>query len=98
MFRPAAWAADPGEAAAGVAAVQVALDDILDDRPEISVVPLEPALIFRDEPLEMMKKHPVENGPFRMSRTIDSCHSKDKDLGNTPEEVLEALSPGNSRN
>jgi hypothetical protein len=71
---------------------------LLDDRPEISVVPLEPALIFRDEPLEMMKKHPVENGPFRISRTIDSCHSKDKDSGNTPEEVLEALSPGNSRN
>jgi hypothetical protein len=28
-----------------------------------------------------VKKHLVEDGPFRMSRTIDSCHSKDKDSG-----------------
>jgi hypothetical protein len=43
-----------------------------DDRPEISVVPLETALIFRDEPLEMMEKHPVKNGAFRMTRALDS--------------------------
>jgi hypothetical protein len=74
MFRPAAWAPDPGESAAGIAAVKIALDDVLDDRPEETIVPLEPALVFGDEPLEMMEKHPVENGPFRMTRAIDSRH------------------------
>ena len=44
---------------------------VLDDRPEIPIVPLEPALVFRDEPLEMMK-HPVENDPLRMTGAIDS--------------------------
>jgi len=74
MFGPAARAPDPGKAAAGVAAVEIALDDILDDRPEEAVFPLKTPLIFRDEPLEMMKKHPVENGPFRMARAVDSRH------------------------
>jgi hypothetical protein len=98
MFRPAAWAADPGEAAAGVAAVQIVLNHLLDDRSEEAVLLLETSLVLCQEPVKIVKKHPVENGPFRMSRTIDSCHSKDKDSGNTPEDVLEALSPGNSRN
>jgi len=55
-----------------------------DDRPEISVVPLEPALIFRHEPLERMKKHPVENSPFRMTRTVDSRHFENEESKNAP--------------
>jgi hypothetical protein len=39
--------AEAGESAARVAAIQVALHDFLDDRPEEAVLPLEPALIFR---------------------------------------------------
>jgi len=39
-------AADPGEARAGVAAVEVALDDLLNDRPEISELLLEAYLVF----------------------------------------------------
>jgi hypothetical protein len=70
MFRPAAWTPDPGKSAAGIAAVKIFFDDILDDRPEITIVPLEPALVFGDEPLEMMEKHPVENGAFRMTRAV----------------------------
>jgi hypothetical protein len=74
MFRPTARTADPGEPAAWIAAVEVFFDDILDDRPEIPIFPLKSALVFRDELLEMMKKHPVEDGPLRMTRAIDSRH------------------------
>jgi len=35
-------------------AVEIALDDILDDRREVAVGLLE-TLVFRDEPLEMME-------------------------------------------
>jgi hypothetical protein len=47
---------------------------LLDDRPEKAVFPLEPALVFRDEPLEMMEKYPVEKSAFRMTGAIDSRH------------------------
>jgi hypothetical protein len=40
------------------------------------VLPLETTLILRQEPVEMMEKDPIENGPLRMSRTIDSRHSR----------------------
>jgi len=79
MFRPAARTPDPGKPAAGVAAVEVALDDILDDRTEVAIFALKTPLIFRDKPLEMMKKHPVENGAFRMTRTVDSRHIGDEE-------------------
>jgi hypothetical protein len=44
--------------------------------PEKPVLPLETVFIFGQEPLEMMRQHPVEDGPLRMSRTIDSRHGK----------------------
>jgi hypothetical protein len=84
MFRPAAWAPDPGKAAAGIAAIQILLDNVFNDRPEITVFPLEPGLIFRDEPLEMMKKHSVENGAFRMTRAVDSRHIGNEVSRNAP--------------
>jgi hypothetical protein len=74
LLRPAARTPDPGKAALRIAAVEIALDDIFDDQPEISIVPLQPTLIFRDEPFEMIKKYAVENGAFRMTRTINSRH------------------------
>ncbi len=42
-------AADPGEAGARVGAIEVTLDDLPDDRPEIAVFPLEPGLISSDD-------------------------------------------------
>ena len=45
---------DPGKAAAGIAAVKIALDHLLEDRPEIPVIPLETGLILSQEPVEMM--------------------------------------------
>jgi hypothetical protein len=84
MFCPAARAPDPSKSAAGVAAVEIALDDILDDRPEEAVFPLKTPLIFRDEPLEMMEKYPVENSAFRMTRAINSRHVGNEESRNAP--------------
>jgi len=39
-------AADPGEALAGVAAVEITLYDFLGDRPEIPILLLEASLVF----------------------------------------------------
>jgi hypothetical protein len=63
---------DPGKAALWVAAVEVALNDLLDDWSEIPVLLLKATLILGQEPIEMMEKHPIEDGPFRMSGTIAS--------------------------
>ena len=74
MLRPAVPTADPGEPAARIAAVEILLDDLLDDGTEIAVRLLETLLVLRDETLEMMEQHPVEDGAFRMARTVDSRH------------------------
>jgi hypothetical protein len=60
---------DSSEPAARVAAVKIPLDHLLDYRPEEPILPLETTLILRQKPVEMMEKHPVENGPLRMERT-----------------------------
>jgi hypothetical protein len=52
--------------------------------PEITIVPIEPALVSRDEPLEMMEKHPAERGAFRMTRTIDSRYIGNERSRNRP--------------
>ena len=76
VFCEAVRATDAGKAAARIAAIEIALHDLLDDRPEKTVLPLEMGLILSREPVEMMRQHPVEDGPLRMLRTIDSRHSK----------------------
>jgi hypothetical protein len=76
MFRPAAWAPDPGKPAAGIAAIEIFFDNILDDRPEIPIFPLKTALVFRDESFKIMKEHPIEDCLLRMTRAIYSCHSR----------------------
>ena len=65
---------EAGKPAERDAAVEVALLDFLDDRPEEALFLLETSLILGQEPVEIMKKHPVEDGPLRISRTIDSRH------------------------
>jgi len=69
--------ADAGKPAARIAAVEVAVHDLLDDRPEEAILPLESALIFGKEPVEVMEQHPVERSPLGMSRTVDSGHSRE---------------------
>lgn len=60
---------------ASAAAVQVLLDNILDHRTEIPVLPLESILIFSKEPLEIIKEYPVKHRVFRMTLVVDPCHS-----------------------
>jgi len=74
-----------GKPAARVAAVKVALYHFLDDRSEKTVLSLEPGLIFLKERVKVMEEHPEEHGAFRMSGTVNSCHSKNIDSGNRPE-------------
>jgi len=57
-----------GESATGIAAIKVALNDLLDDRPEEAVLSLEAALVLGQEALKMMEQHPVENRALRMSK------------------------------
>jgi len=83
-LHPTVGTADPGEPAAGIAAVEVALHDVFDDRPEIPVLPLERALVFRDEPLETMIKHPVEDDAVRMTRAVDNRHIGNEESRNAP--------------
>lgn len=45
-----------------VGAVEITLYCLLDDRSEVSVLLLEAALIFGQEPFEVMEEHPVESG------------------------------------
>jgi hypothetical protein len=61
------------------------------------VLPLETVFIFGQEPLEMMEKHPVEDGPLRMSRTIDSRHSRRKASRNGPISQIGPRLPGKRR-
>ena len=42
------------------------------------VLPLETTLILRQKPVEMMEEYPIKDCPLRMSRTIDSRHSRRK--------------------
>jgi len=51
-----------------------------DNCPKIAVLLLEPALLLRGKPFEMMEKYPEENGAFRMMRTADSRSSGNKEL------------------
>jgi hypothetical protein len=66
--------ADAGKSAAGVAAVEIALDDLLDDRPEETVWLLKATLVLDEESVEIVKEHPVEDGALGMPRTIHARH------------------------
>jgi len=65
---------DAGKPTARVAAVEVALDDFFDDRPEEAILLLEAALILRQESVEIVEEHAVEDGALGMSGAVDSGH------------------------
>ena len=71
-FRTTVRTANPGKPAAGVAAVEEALDHLLDDGAEEAVLLLEALLILGQESFEVMEEHPVEHGAFRMAGTVHS--------------------------
>ncbi len=76
VFRMAVRTADAGEPTAGIATVQITLDDFFDDGPEETVLLLEAALILGQELVKIMEYHPVEYGVFRVTGTIDSVYSR----------------------
>jgi len=55
VFLPTVGTPDEGEATARVAAVEVALDDFSDNRPQVALILLEAALIFCQKPAKVMK-------------------------------------------
>jgi hypothetical protein len=68
--------ADAGKPAARIAAIQITLDHLLDDGSEEAVLSLETGLIFGQELVKVMEEYTVEHGAFRMSGTVNSCHSR----------------------
>jgi hypothetical protein len=50
----------------------MAFSHFFDDPTEEAIFLLEAALILGQERVEVMKKHPVEDGPLGMKRAIDS--------------------------
>jgi len=76
--------ADAGKPAAGIAAIEVALDHVLDDWPKEAVFLFEATFILRQEPVEVMEQDPVECSPLGMSRTVNSCHNRSFSSGNGP--------------
>jgi hypothetical protein len=89
--------ADEGEPAFRIAAVKILLDHLLDDRPEKAVLPLETTLILRQKPVEMMEEYPIKDCPLRMSRTIDSRHSRRKASRTGPMSWIGPRLPGKRR-
>ena len=84
-FTVAVRATDPGEAGTGVSAVEITLDDLLDDGPEMTVLLLEAALVLCQEPVEVMEQDPIEDRALRMARTVDSRHIGRADSRSVPE-------------
>jgi len=81
---PTGGTADAGKATHRIAAVEILLNNILDHRPKIAILLLEPIFIFSKEPLEIIKEHPIKNRVFWMTLAVDSWHSREDDSRNGP--------------
>jgi hypothetical protein len=68
---PTVRASDSGKSAHWIAAVEILLDNILDDWTEISIFLLETILIFSEKLLEIVKKNTIKNSEFRMTLAVD---------------------------
>ncbi len=69
-----------------IAAVPIALHNFFYDRTEISILLLKATLILREEPVERMEEDPVEDCALWMSGMVDSCHGKQRNSRNEPED------------
>ncbi|MEA2005245.1 MAG: hypothetical protein U9O50_03170 [Acidobacteriota bacterium] len=93
---PAVRTPDAGKPTTRIAAVEITLHHLLDDRAEEAVLLLETRLIFLKELVKVMEEHPVEHGALRMTGPINSCHNRNIDSGNRPEDASEVVSPRNN--
>ena len=84
MLRLAVGTADAGKPVARVAAVEIALDDLPDGRPEMTVLLLKAALVDCQESIEVMEQHPIEDRALRMARAVDSRHIGKADSRSVP--------------
>jgi len=73
-FLPTVGTADAGKSATGVTAVEIALDDLLDDGPKEAVLLLKAALVLDEESVEIVKENAVEDGALGMPGTIHARH------------------------
>jgi len=83
--------AEPGKARTRVGAVEIALDDLPNDRPEIPELLLETALVFGEETVEMVEEHPAKNRALRLAWAINSRH-----IGDADSKRVLAAAPGRS--
>ena len=69
-FLPTVGTADAGKSATGVTAVEIALDHLLDDGPEETILLLKAVLIFSQELVKVMEEDAVKDGALRISRPV----------------------------
>jgi len=84
---------DAGKPATGITAVEIALHDFFNDRPEETVLLLEAALVLREEAVEIVEEHPIEDRPLGMARAIDSSHEGRMASRNVPLSWIRPLLP-----
>jgi hypothetical protein len=68
-----------------IATVEVFLNNFLNDWTKIAVLSLEAILIFCNKFVKIVKQHPVEHSPLRMTLTVYPCHGSRDDSRNGPE-------------
>lgn len=86
---------DAGKPTAWIAAVEIALDHLLDNGPEEAVLLLKAALIFGQEPVEVVEEDAVKDGAFWMPG--DSWQSRKGYPENRPERSVGSFCLGNGQ-
>lgn len=63
--------ADAGKPTHRIAAIEILPNNVLNNRPEITVLLFKTILIFSKKPLEIMKEHTITHSSFRMTLTVN---------------------------
>jgi hypothetical protein len=71
----------------------MAFGHIQDYRTEVSVLLLKTILIFCNKFVKIMKQHPVEHSPFRMTLTVNPCYGSREDSKIVPGRRLADIHP-----
>jgi len=84
LLFPTVRTPDASETTHRVAAVQIPLHHLLDNRTKIAILSLKTVLILQEKSIKVMKKHSIENTTFRMTLVINPCHGSRDDSRNGP--------------